>query len=190
MRVRDSARRLMRDSERLKVKRDREIEPVVLKNNDGQKCMPYIKIERDAEKFAACNALADELGPLNDPKKILRVLEEAIGEEIVEVFGVITLDLHLRLRGFSITGRGEEESVMAPIKSTVRAAVVDGAHAVIIFHIHPSGVEAEPSEADDETTEAFAKAFEVNEIILMDHVILGGDIKNPSYYSYAEDKKL
>lgn len=171
--------------ERVAVKKPRDYETV----RTG-KCRPYVKIERDAEAFAACNALAEELGPLDDPKKIQRVLQEAIGEEIVEVFGVITLDLHCRLVGIHITGRGEESSVMAPIKATCRAAVVDGAHAVIIFHVHPSGVEAEPSDADIETTEAFVEAFDTVDIELIDHVILGGDVKNTSYYSFLENKQI
>jgi DNA repair protein RadC len=154
------------------------------------KCRPYIRIERDEEAFAACNALADEIGPLDEPPKVFRVIEEAIGSEVVEVFGVITLDIHKRLRGIHITGRGEEQSVMAPIKSTVRAAAVDGADSVIIFHIHPSGVEAEPSDEDISTTEEFVKAFETVEISLLDHIIIGGDIKNPSYYSFLEDNAL
>lgn len=182
--------RKVRNTVRLAPQRDEDIEPVEVIGKTKSKCQPYIEIKRDEKKFAACNALAEELGPLNEPGKILRILQDAIGDEVVEVFGVITLDLHCRLRGVHITGRGEEESVMAPIKSTTRAAVVDGAHAVIIFHIHPSGVEAEPSDADNETTEAFWEAFETIEVKMLDHVILGGDIKNPSYYSYLEDGKL
>lgn len=163
---------------------------MIVKSDKNQKCRPFIKIERDAEAFAACNALADELGSLDSPKKLIRVVEDAIGEEIVEVFGVISMDLHLRLIGIDITGRGEEESVMAPVRATCRAAVVHGAHAAVIFHIHPSGVKAEPSDADNETTAEFLDAFETIDVKLLDHLILGGDIKRPSYYSYLENKAL
>ena len=58
---------------------------------------------------------------------------------------------------------------------------------MILFHCHPSGVEAEPSQADKDTTKAFVKAFEVVNVILMDHVIVAGSIKEPSYFSFAEE---
>jgi DNA repair protein RadC len=164
----------------------RGVEPIILTAGRGSKCMPYLKVEKDAEKFAACNALAEKIGPINTPKKAFELLIDAIGDEVNEVFGVITLDLHLRLKSIAETGRGEPTAVMAPMVPTLQAALIDGAHTVILFHCHPSGIEAEPSDADKETTEAFADAFEVCNVILMDHCITGGDIKKRSYFSFAE----
>ncbi len=79
---------------------------------------------------------------------------------------------------------------MAPMVPTLQAALIDGAHAVILFHVHPSGIEAEPSDADKETTEAFEEAFDVCGVILMDHIIAAGDRKKRSYFSFAEDGLL
>lgn len=167
-----------------------DIEPIVIGTSKRTQCRPFIKIEKDAEKFAACNALANEIGPLNTPKKTFRLLADAIGDELNEVFGILTLDLHLRLKGMTETGRGEASSVMAPMIPTLQAAVVDAAHAVILFHVHPSGIEAEPSQADIDTTQSFADAFETIGVILLDHVIVAGDIRNRSYYSFLEDNAL
>lgn len=156
----------------------------------GSKCRPFIRVEKDPDLFAACNELAEKLGPINSPDKAFELIEEAIGDEINEVFGVFTLDIHLRMKSFSQTGQGESSSVMAPIPATVRHAVMGGGDYAIIFHVHPSGIEAEPSDADRETTEAFVEAFDAVAIPLIDHVIVGGDIKNPSYYSFAEAGEL
>jgi len=79
----------------------KDFEPVVLAGKPGSKCRPFLKIEKDSEKFAACNALADEIGPLNEPKKMFRIIEDAIGDEVNEVFGVLMLDIHLRFKGLS-----------------------------------------------------------------------------------------
>jgi DNA repair protein RadC len=177
-------------SEQVAPHRPRGVEPVILVGGPGTKCRPFLKVEKDAEKFAACNALADEIGPLNTPKKAFELIGEAIGDEVNEVFGVVTLDLHLRLKSVAETGRGEPSSVMAPMGPTLQAALIDGAHAVIIFHVHPSGVEAEPSQADKDTTKAFVKAFETVNVHFLDHVIVGGDIRKRSYYSFAEDDAL
>jgi DNA repair protein RadC len=165
-------------------------DPVVLGASDGSKCRPFLKVEKDPAKFAACNALAEEIGPLNTPKKAYRLIEEAIGDEQYEVFGLVTLDLHLRMKSVAETGRGEHAAVMAPMVPTLQAAIIDGAHSVIIFHCHPSGIEAEPSPADKETTKAFVKAFEILNVNFIDHVICAGDAKRRSYYSFAENNAL
>lgn len=165
--------------------RARDAQPV----NIGQ-CQPYLKVEKDADKFAACNALADKLGPLNDPKKVAKFLFDYLGGQNEEVFGVLTLDIHGRLKGYTETGRGEASSVMAPIIPTLRAAVLSGGGGAVLFHVHPSGIEAEPSDADISTTEAFDEAFETIGLPLIDHVIVAGDKKRRSYYSFAEDGAL
>lgn len=165
-------------------------EPIILAGGPGAKCRPFLTVHKDDEKFAACNALADEIGPLNDPKKIFRLLEEAIGDELSEVFGVMTLDLHGRLKGMTETGRGEASSVMAPMVPTLRAALLSGGGGAVLWHVHPSGIEAKPSQADIETTEAFDEAFEAIGMPLIDHIIIGGDTRNRSFFSFAEEGLL
>jgi len=176
--------------ERVAPHRPREVDPVVLVGGPGSKCRPFLMVQKDAERFAACNALADEIGPLNTPKKAFKLLEEAIGDEVNEVFGVVTLDLHLRMKSVAETGRGEPSAVMAPMVPTLQAALIDGAHAVILFHVHPSGIEAEPSQADKDTTKAFVKAFETVNVHFLDHLIVGGTVRKPSFFSFAEAKLL
>src|SRR5271165_300869 len=78
--------------------RPREVDPIVLTAGKGSMCRPFLKVEKDAEKFAACNALAEKIGPLNTPKKAYELIEDAIIDEVNEVFGLITLDLHLRMK--------------------------------------------------------------------------------------------
>jgi DNA repair protein RadC len=186
MRPRVLAERGRRTSEYVKPHRPRDVEPITLIGKPGSKCRPFLKVEKDQEKFAACNALADEIGPLDTPKKAFRVIEDAIGDEVNEVFGVMMLDLHLRLKGLAEIGRGEPTSVMAPLKPTLQMALIDGAHAIILFHCHPSGIEAEPSDADSDTTDAFADACEAIDLPLLDHIITAGDVRNRSYYSFLE----
>jgi hypothetical protein len=167
-----------------------ETDPVVLTAGPGSKCRPFLTVHKNPEEFAACNALAEEIGPIDTPKKAYRIIEDAIGDEVNEVFGLMTLDLHNRFKSMATTGRGEPSSVMAPMVPTLQVALIDGAHSVVLWHVHPSGIEAEPSDADKETTEAFEEAFDTVGVILMDHVIIGGDIKKRSYYSFLEDGLL
>jgi len=163
---------------------------VVLSAGPDSKCRPFLVVHKDPARFAACNALADKIGPLNTPEKAFELIEDAIGDEVNEVFGLITLDLHLRMKSVAETGRGEATATMAPMVPTLQAALIDGAHAVILMHVHPSGVEAEPSEADKETTDAFLKAFEAVNVILLDHLIVGGSEDKRSFFSFAEEGLL
>jgi len=169
------------------LRRPREAEPVVISGEGrGTRCRPFLVVQKDDVLFAACNALADEIGPLDEPKKAFQLLEEAIGDELNEVFGVMTLDIHFRLKGMSNTGRGESASVMAPLQSTLRTALASGGDYAILYHVHPSGIEAEPSKADKDTTKAFVEAFESVGMPLFDHIIVAGDSRNRSFYSFAE----
>ena len=161
-------------------------DPIVLGAGNGSKCRPFLTVQKDQERFSACNALADKIGPLDSSERAFELIEEAFGAEVNEIFGIITLDLHLRMKSIAETGRGEPSAVMAPMVPTLQAALIDGAHAVIIAHVHPSGVEAEPSDADKETTEAFAEAFEIIGVGLLDHIIVGGDSKRRSYFSFLD----
>jgi len=193
--VREVARPIVRARPRLaneyqRPQRPRGTEPVILSGRPGSKCRPFLKIEKDAEKFAACNALADELGELNTPNKAFQIIEDAIADEVNEVFGVMMLDIHLRFKGLAETGRGEPASVMAPLQPTLQVALASGANSIVIWHCHPSGIEAEPSEADKETTEAFADACEVIGLPLLDHIIIGGDARKRSFFSFADSGLL
>jgi len=188
--LREGRRRRPLARERVEPRQPDDVEPVVLAGAPGATCRPFLTITKDPERFAACNALADEIGELDDPKKAFRLLEDAIGDEVNEVFGVLTLDLHMRMKSMAETGRGEPTSVMAPIVPTLQAAVADGAQAAIIYHVHPSGIEARPSDADIDTTQAFVEAFDAVGIPLLDHIIVGGDVRKRSYYSFAEDDAL
>jgi len=172
--------------QRVLAERRPKFRPVEFTTIKGAPCRPSFHIERDPEAFAACNAFADEIGPLNEPKKMFRFLEEAIGDEPYEVFGFVTLDLHNRYKDMGITGRGEAAAVMAPMVPTMQAIMRSGPYAAVIMHCHPSGVEAKPSQADKETTKAFEKSFEACGVVFIDHLIIAGDTKRPSYFSFLE----
>lgn len=185
------ARLGLRPREQAVPQRARGTAPVVVQGKSARvQCRPFLKVEKDSSLFAACNALADELGPIDSPEKAFKLINEAIGNELNEVFGLVTLDIHNRFKSMGETGRGEPDSVMAPLKPTFQAALIDGAHTIIIFHVHPSGVPAEPSDADIETTEGFVDAAETVDLFIMDHIIIGGDDRRRSYYSFAESGDL
>mgnify|MGYP006280045375 CR=1 FL=1 len=70
--------------------------------------------------------------------------------------------------------RGGIDGTLANPRDVFRAAVREGAAAVIVAHNHPSG-DPEPSRMDIELTERLSKAAELLGIPLHDHVILGDE---------------
>ena len=145
-------------------------------------CKPWLKIERDEARYEACMVLAEKIGEIDGPKKAFEILKEAVGTEDQEVFGLISLDTHLRLRGLAETGRGEIDGVMAPIGPTLRVAIQDGAQGILIWHVHPT-LYTQPSESDIEVTKSFEAACKAVDLFFADHIIIGG-WKN--FYSFAD----
>ena len=149
-------------------------------------CRPWLKVERDEKRYEACMRIAEKIGPVDSSKKAHALLADALGAEDQEVFGAMYLDTHLQIRGFAETGRGEIDAVMAPIAPTLRLAVVEGAQAVIIFHTHPTML-TQPSDGDRAVTAAFDEACRTLNLLLVDHLIIGGRNR---YYSFLDAGEL
>lgn len=147
-------------------------------------CRPFMKYEKDAPKFLACQKIANELGPLNTSRKVFAILGQAAGGEAAERFGVLTLDTHMHMRGLWETGAGETDSVQAPRVPTLNAAIHDMAAAAVIYHVHPAA-SARPSDADIEVTRMFDQAFQAVGIVLVDHVIVAVGSRR-GYFSFAD----
>lgn len=145
-------------------------------------CKPWLKVERDEARYEACMKIAEAIGPIDTPERAFEILSEAMGSEDQEVFGVLLLDTHLQIRGLAETGRGEMSSVQAPIVPTMRIAVAEGAEAIVIWHLHPT-LYTKPSDADIEVTRSFYKAAKALNILLVDHVIVGG---KKGFYSFLK----
>lgn len=153
---------------------------------DEQRCRPYMKIEKDQARFLACQKIADEIGPIGDPRKAYAILRVAAGLEVAERFGIMTLDTHLKLRGLWETGAGETDSVQAARVPTLQAAIADASAAVVLYHVHPAASDY-PSDADVGVTRQFATAFDQVGILLMDHIIVAAGSRS-GFYSFAQSQ--
>lgn len=86
--------------------------------------------------------------------------------------------------GFVKLSQGGTKDIDIDIKLLTKAALDTMASGVILVHNHPSG-ETEPSDEDDDATRKVRKAFDLFDIDLIDHIVLG----SKDYFSYAEDGK-
>ncbi|HXA15049.1 MAG TPA: JAB domain-containing protein, partial [Opitutaceae bacterium] len=71
-------------------------------------------------------------------------------------------------------------------REVFRAAIREGAAAIICAHNHPSG-DPMPSAADLQVTRQLREAAKIVDIILLDHVIIGRAAADPSgtgHYSF------
>lgn len=145
-------------------------------------CRPWLRVERDEKRYAACMKIAEQIGPVDSSRKAFGLLGQALGREDQEVFGAMYLDTHLQIRGLAETARGEMDAVMAPVGPTLRLAIAEGATAVLIFHTHPT-LYTQPSDADVEVTRSFLEACRTLHLLLLDHIIIGGRSR---YYSFSD----
>ena len=148
----------------------------------GSACRPWLRLLRDEKAYEGCMAVARQIGAIRTSRQAFRFICAAVGQEDQEVFGALYLDTHLQIRGLAETGRGTLDSVQAPIGPTLRLAIETGAHAMVIFHCHPTLL-VDPSQGDRDVTAAFKKACEAVEILLADHLIIGGQER---YYSFVD----
>lgn len=89
-----------------------------------------------------------------------------------EVFAVLFLTNELTLIHFEILFTGGISSCSVCVREVLRHALKHGASQLIIAHNHPN-TSANPSFADLEITENLAKACELIDIVLIDHIIVG-----------------
>lgn len=156
----------------------------------GSACLPWVKYARDPNTFLAGLARAHAVGKIDSAKKIHQIFlgdKDHPGPALTEdqeVFYVVMLDTHCRIRGIGEISRGARDRVQTPIPDILRLPLVEGAMGFIVVHNHPTG-DVRPSEPDKEITKAIALAAQSIDVPLFDHVIVG-----PTKYFSFYDHKL
>lgn len=105
--------------------------------------------------------------------------------EFVEQFKVLLLNRANRVLGLVEISSGGVTGTVADPKLILVAAIKANACGIILAHNHPSG-NLKPSNADEHLTQKIAKAAELLDIRLMDHII----VSKESYYSFADEGLL
>jgi hypothetical protein len=156
--------------------------------NQPNVCRPWLRIVKDPQAFRACQDLSQRLGRIETSEKLYEVVKQQMELEDQEVYYVIALDTQLYLRGFSEICRGARDRVMTPIQDTARYALgyaqILGAQGLAIAHCHPSG-HPKPSEADKDVTKAVQRMCKANELLFLDHIIVGDG--GPDYFSFRDN---
>jgi DNA repair protein RadC len=145
----------------------------------GASCLPWIRVEKDPQRFRAALQAARKIGPIKRPADFCKLMMRHLASQEQETFIVMLLDVHLNVLGIGDISRGARDRVLTPIPDILRLPVVDGATAFIVAHNHPSG-KTTPSKADKEVTKAIKEGADAIQLLFLDHIIVGGD----SHYSF------
>ncbi len=107
------------------------------------------------------------------PKVAADYLIARLGQLQHEVFTLIYVDSRHRFIACQDLFRGTIDGASVHPREVVKEALRHNAAAVILSHVHPSGV-AEPSRADEQITQRLKAALSLVEIKILDHVIVAG----------------
>jgi DNA repair protein RadC len=119
--------------------------------------------------LAAVNA---ERPSLNAPIESARFLRAMLEGRDHEVFVVVFVDNRHRLIKVEEMFRGTIDGASVHPREVVKAALWNGAAAVLFAHNHPSGVPT-PSSADELITRRLRDALALIDVRVLDHIIIG-----------------
>lgn len=130
--------------------------------------------------------VTDEPILMNRPELIAEYFRPIIQGLEIEKFWVACLNRKNRLKKLVEVTSGTATSALAHPREVFRAAIREGATAVVCVHNHPSGDPA-PSAADLQVTRQLREASKAVDIDLLDHVIVGragADPTGQGWYSF------
>jgi len=122
---------------------------------------------------------------LTSPRLAGQYLVDMLGGRNTEAFYILCLDAQRRLNSTAMVSEGTVEEAPVYIRNIVQAALLHDAVSVVLSHNHPGG-SVSASGADIEATRQIARAFELLDINVLDHIIVAG----PKYFSFAENGGL
>ncbi len=100
----------------------------------------------------------------------------------VEECHVMMLNQQLRLIDSRCVARGGLSAALVDVRCVMHEAIIARATAIVLCHNHPSG-NPRPSAEDDRLTERIARAAQLLDMRLLDHIVIAGS----GYFSYADE---
>ncbi len=108
---------------------------------------------------------------LDSPEVVYQLLAPACLSARTELFGILTLDARHRLLKEHVLHRGVRDGAQVEPAEVFYRAIADNAHAIILWHSHPSG-DPTPSQDDLALTRTLVEAGKILRIAVLDHVIV------------------
>ena len=116
---------------------------------------------------------------------------ELLGEVMCELDREVVCVLNLKSDGTPINcnfaSMGAVDMALAEPRELFKTAILSNAVSMILIHNHPS-YDLSPSEHDISITDRILQLSKLMGIMLLDHIIVGGD--NKQYFSFREKKLI
>ena len=124
---------------------------------------------------------------MDSPEVVCQLLAQDLRALTRESLRVLLLDTKYHLLHIEEVSLGSLNESIAHPREIFRPAFIYSAYAMILVHNHPSG-DPTPSKADKLLTRRMVEIGALLQIVLADHIIIGGDLRSgePSYYSFKE----
>ena len=123
---------------------------------------------------------------VDSPEVVCQLLAQDLRALTRESLRALLLDTKFQLIRIEEISLGSLNESIAHPREIFRPAIAHSAYAVVMVHNHPSG-DPTPSKADKLLTKKLVEAGEMLQVIVADHIIIGGmQAGKPSYYSFKE----
>lgn len=127
--------------------------------------------------------------PLCCPDDAVKVMGNYIKDMDREMLCIINLDNRMHPISCSFVGIGTINSCLASPREIIKAAILSNATSMILMHNHPSG-DCAPSKKDIEVTKRMLEVCTLIDIPLSDHIIVGRNNNDCTFYSFMENATL
>ncbi len=123
---------------------------------------------------------------VDSPEIVCQLLAQDLRALTRESLRALLLDTKFQLIRIEEISLGSLNESIAHPREIFRPAIAHSAYAVVMVHNHPSG-DPTPSKADKLLTRKLVEAGEMLQVVVADHIIIGGmQAGKPSYYSFKE----
>ena len=112
---------------------------------------------------------------MSSPSLVREHLRFALAAKEHEVFCLIMLDTRHHLIAMVEMFRGTVDGASVHPREVVKEVLRHNAAAIILVHNHPSGI-AEPSQADELSTQRLREALALIDVRVLDHLVVGADV--------------
>ena len=133
-----------------------------------------VKVRRDRNRKAVI---------IGGPEDVRTLLCKQAAEADSEKFWAIPLDSKNAALGVELVSLGTASASLVHPRETWKSALILGATAIVVAHVHPSGDPA-PSPEDKTTTRRLVEAGKILGVPLIDHVILANGTGR--FFSFRE----
>lgn len=122
---------------------------------------------------------------ITSPATVREYLTTLLAGQEREYFVLIALDNRHRVLASEVLFAGSIDGAAVYPREVVKCALRHNAAAVVLAHVHPSGV-LEPSQADELITRRLQQALALIDVRVLDHVVVGSGL----CYSFSEAGRL